>query len=559
MAAVGTVAENQFRSNPNLFCETLMEFPLKTNREKGIAVTLLIVWALLYLPNLRSNPNWYGDEGEWMEKSWTFIHGTPRVGPITNDFVFPYPYPPLYMLVNGVLLRVFGDDIVVGRALGAVTALAAAGVLFWIGKRVRDEWFGAMCAAALLVYSQADMNFRWVRSHAMAGTLALASAGFLICYLQDKRLKSLVWAGAMCSLATATNYYEVGMIPAVIAVALWVNWRRWREPAAWRDVIVGTATAGGYGVLFVLWYVATKGGVGHLMEQVHRLGGMTQPPSLTEVGMRIIKFCFTTPTHIGPGGLEGRDWWLIAAVAGLVAFPVARLRVWLVAWLLLLMFPIFRKQDNVSWFFYPAMIFLPLMALGVGGAMEQVGRLLQWVAKKPSALALRLTPAVVAFALWGVTSLQGSLGHFDSTIDMFTQISPPAAADAALAYVNANTTSNDFVLVPKQIYWLVKNAKKSMLSHCVTYEGRTNDAWPVSIPRDLFWFDCRWQNAKYIVLAYGREASGRPVGIDGIYTLGLGGVRDIVLALQQERWPTVFQQGEYIVLANPRFTKTASN
>ena len=80
---------------------------------------------LLFLPNLRTNPNWYGDEGEWMEKCWTFIHGTPRVGPIIDDFVFPYPYPPLYMLVNGALLRVFGNDIVVGRALGAVTALAA--------------------------------------------------------------------------------------------------------------------------------------------------------------------------------------------------------------------------------------------------------------------------------------------------------------------------------------------------------------------------------------------------------------------------------------------------
>ncbi|HUK82548.1 MAG TPA: glycosyltransferase family 39 protein [Verrucomicrobiae bacterium] len=556
-----------------------MRFLLTTKREKAIAVSLLILWALLYLPNLRSNPNWYGDEGEWMEKSWTFIHGTPRIGPITNDFVFPYPYPPLYMLVNGALLRVFGDDIVVGRALGAVTALAAAVVLFWIGRRLRDEWFGAMCATALLVYPQADMNFRWVRSHPMAGALAMASAGFLISYLQDKRFKDLVWAGALCSLATATNYYAVGMIPAVMAVALWVNGRRWREPAAWRDVIVGTLTAGGYGALFVLWYVSTKGGAGHLLEQVHRLGGMTQPPSLAEVGARIVKFCFTTPTHIGPRGLEGRDWWLIAAVAGLVAFPVARLRVWLVVWASLLMFPIFRKQDNVSVFFYPATIFLPLMALGVGGATEQLGRFWQWVMKKPGALAPRLAPAGVAFVLWGATSLKDSFGHFDSMIDMFTQSAPPASADAALEFVNTNTTSNDFVLVPKQIYWLVKNAKKSMLSHCVTYEGRTNDAWPVSIPHGLFWFDCRWPNAKYLVLASGVTSSGQPRGIDLIYTRGLAGVPDVIEGMVQKKWPVVFTgghqvalvniggvkqwpvavDGEYLVLANPQFTKAASD
>jgi len=39
-----------------------------------------------------------------------------RVGPILDDFIFPYPHPPLQMVVNGGLLHVFGDDIVVGRA-----------------------------------------------------------------------------------------------------------------------------------------------------------------------------------------------------------------------------------------------------------------------------------------------------------------------------------------------------------------------------------------------------------------------------------------------------------
>src|SRR5437867_7369910 len=140
-----------------------------------------------------------------MDLCWNFIHGTPRAGPITNDFVFPYPYPPLYMLVSGALLRVFGNDIVVARALGAVTALAAAAILFWIGTRLRDKIFGLLCATAFLVYSEANINFRWVRSHPMSGTLALASMGFLVRYVQEKRLRDTTWAGALCSLATAPH------------------------------------------------------------------------------------------------------------------------------------------------------------------------------------------------------------------------------------------------------------------------------------------------------------------------------------------------------------------
>jgi len=38
-------------------------------RTRLLLVSCLVLWALLYLPNLRSNPNWYGDEGEWMDMS----------------------------------------------------------------------------------------------------------------------------------------------------------------------------------------------------------------------------------------------------------------------------------------------------------------------------------------------------------------------------------------------------------------------------------------------------------------------------------------------------------
>ena len=62
-----------------------MKSPFETKRERIFAIVLMAVWALLFLPNLRTNPNWYGDEGEWMEKSWTFIHGTPRAGPVVIE------------------------------------------------------------------------------------------------------------------------------------------------------------------------------------------------------------------------------------------------------------------------------------------------------------------------------------------------------------------------------------------------------------------------------------------------------------------------------------------
>ncbi len=308
-----------------------MKLPFETKWERIFAVALVAVWAALFLPNLRTNPNWYGDEGEWMEKSWTFIHGTPRVGPIIDDFVFPYPYPPLYMLVNGALLRVFGNDIVVGRALGAATALAAGAILFWIGTRLRDKRFGLLCAAAFLAYSEANVNFRWVRSHPMAGTLALASVGFLIRYVQEKRLRDAMWAGLFCSLATATNYFTYPLIGAVIVTVAVVNGREWKSPRVWRDVAVAAAAAGAYGGLFVLWYSAARGW-GQLMTQVGRLTSVASNEVRPTFGGEVERFIenvwtlgFKTPTQGPPLPWSGHDWWLTVATIGFVFLPDAGL------------------------------------------------------------------------------------------------------------------------------------------------------------------------------------------------------------------------------------------
>ena len=541
-----------------------------TRQTLGLVSALVVGWAVLFLPNLRSSPNWYGDEGEWMELCRQMANGQARIGPVNNDFVHPYPYPPLYMWLNGMLLRVFGNDVVVGRAFSAVTGLAAAGILFWIGRRLKDEWFGFLCAAALLVYENADTHFRWVRSHPLTGTLVLAAAGFLIRYLQDKRLRDVAIAGMFVAFATACNYYAVGMIPGVIAVAIWVNWKRWRELPAWRDVLVAGGTAGAFGVIFLIWYLATQGSVAHLREQVQLMSGMAPPTPVTEIFVRIGKFLFATPTAIAASGPTGKDLWLCLAAIGLVAFPVKRLRVWLVVWVLLLMWPIFKKQDNVSWFFYPAMIFLPLLALGVGGALQQAG---QWAGRilKKETLGIRLAPGLIALALWGATTLSGAWGHFNTPIDTFTQHSIPEAEEA-MNFVNDHTTADDFVLVPKQIYWLVKQARRSMLSHCGPYTGQPNGAWPVPIARTAYWFDCRWQNAKYVVLASGVDQQGNGFGIDLVYTRGAAGGQEVVAGMVAEHWPVVFPPqaqviyppqlgghwpvlvgGEYLVLANPRF------
>lgn len=560
-----------------------MEFPLKTPREKKIGLGLLALWALLFLPNLRTSPNWYGDEGEWMEKCWQFIHGTTHIGPINNDFVYPYPYPPLYMLINGLLLRIFGDDLVVGRALGAVTALVAAMVLFWIGSRIKNKNFGFLAAGAFLCYSEADVNFRWVRSHPFAGMLALVSVGFLVRYVQEKKWRDALWAGLFCSLATGTHYFTYPLIGGVGLTVLIVNIRDLKQPRAWGHIITAGVAACAFAGLFVLWYTVAHSW-GQLMKHVELLlnvaGNQARPGLAAEVERfvtNVLTLGFRTPVKMTQQSVS-YDWWLRIATVGFLWMPVQKnkwLRAWLPFWLLVLMYSVFKKLDNVPLFFYPATIFLPLMALGFASTVYWAGSVLTRVSGKNNE-ALRWAPGVVAVAIFALMTAEGALGHFNTKIDMWSQRSPQEA-EAAMQYVNSHSTADDIVVVPKQIYWLVKDAKRSMLTYCARYEGIDNDMpVPTPIARDLFWFDCRWQNVKYVVMASGIDETGRiPSGIDLVYCRGLKGVPEVVGAIMAEKWPVVFPVdkrvgiipmgpgvqwpvvvgGEYLVLANPRFVK----
>ena len=124
-----------------------------------------------------------------------------------------------------------------------------------------------------------------------------------------------------------------------------------------------------------------------------------------------------------------------------------------------------------------------------------------------------------------------------------------------MSFVNAHTTSHDYVIIPKHLNWLVRPARLASLPHVVAYEGKTNGVYTIPVSREFFWFDCDWPNAKYLVLAYGQDTAGRPYGFDAVYNLGFEGIREVVGKIQAEKWPVVFQQGEFIVLANPRFAK----
>lgn len=526
-----------------------MQNPLRTKQDYVIAVVLLVFWALLFLPNLRTNPNWYGDEGIVLEEAWTLIQGQPRYGAMEEDFLSPNPHPPLYLFILGAGLKIFGNDILVGRALQILVALATACLLFWVGSRLKNKNFGFLCVAAFLCYPEVAIHYRWVRGHPMQGMWILASIGFLICYVQEKRLKDVILAGLMCSLAVGSHYFAYPLMGIVVVTALVVNRRH---------VPLAALSSGLFVALFFLWFIfINPNGWENLLARITGASqqgfGVIRPTWIEEV-VRIyrlfVEFAFLTPT-LNRNGTPGIDFWILIASLGMLFFPFPRYRSWMLFWLAALMLGVFSSRNTVGLFLYQAFGFIPLLAIGFAGAMVRLGERVAPMLPSLGRIA-QYAPAILLIGGLGIVSVEGSLRHFNTKIDRWTVRSWQDAEDA-MAFVNANTSPEDFVVMPDQLFWLYSHPRKAQLIQSAHYGKGIEENLTKGVSRDQYWFDCSIENAKYLVLAYGVAENGQPIGIDALFWTSYEGPRMIIEEVQKAKWPIVFQKGEYIVLANPKF------
>jgi 4-amino-4-deoxy-L-arabinose transferase-like glycosyltransferase len=522
---------------------------LQTRQDYLIAFALLAAWALLFLPNLRTNPNWYGDESIVLEEAWTLIQGQPRYGSMTEDFISPNPHPPFYLFILGGFLKVLGNDIFSGRLLQVFVALGTGIILFWMGARLKGKNFGFLCVAAFLCYPEVVIHYRWVRGHPMQGMWILASLAFLVCYIQERRLRDVILAGLMCSLAVGSHYFAYPLMGIVVITAFIVNWKH--VPAA-------IVSSGLFVGLFLLWFLVSRDDA--VRDLLVRVSGASKQgfvstnhswiDQISRVYRCAAEFVFLTPTR-SKSGVIGVDIWLTIAFLGVIFFPQARFRRWLIFWLLVLMVGVFKSRETVAMFLYQALGFIPLMAVGFAGAMVLIS---EWIGKFAPTLPriARVAPAVVLIGAFGVISLDGSLNHFHTKVDYYT-IHSWQDATAAMQYVDAHTTPEDFVVMPDQLFWLYKHERKAQLLQCSHYEYGIEENLTIGVPKEQYWFDSRLENAKYLVLAYAAADETSPSGIDAIFWSNYKGPRMLIERVQNEKWPIVFHQGVYMVLANPKF------
>lgn len=128
--------------------------------------------------------------------------------------------PPLYPYVLGGTYRVFGDQLVVGRALSLVVGVAVAALAALLISRIATRRAGLIAGLCVALYPPLLANDTAILTE---GLSLLLLVGILL-LLVDRRW---ILAGGLCGLLVLTRTSAQFLIPIVALWLLWqIGWKR---------------------------------------------------------------------------------------------------------------------------------------------------------------------------------------------------------------------------------------------------------------------------------------------------------------------------------------------
>lgn len=477
---------------------------------------LLCIWAILYLPHLRTSPGWYGDETMTHSIGIDLVRGIPAHYALWNTFWGPAPpYQPAYSALCGVFAAMAGGDLVGSRFFNALLALGAAGAIGIGGRRVLGRPGSLFAALMFLSYEQTVIHFRMVYVHNAAG---LGVVLLVLGLLRPPTPANHLRAGLGLAVAAGAH-------PLFIHAAIGGVLARIRRPGAWPGLLGPATVVVGVTLGLVYWRFG-----GWLFEDLGQLrDSFSQRSAADGSGLRSVvnlgRFVFQDVFHAG-------------AVVGLVAACRRRWRPLAIVGAVVLVLLV-RHRSNLIPFYYQAVVVLPTLCLAWGVLFARAGGLLRmlpgpvrflprlmWVV--PVAQCAVVLPAVVSGTLT-------PRNHFWVTQSC-------AEVERAAAWINERVGPEDFVVANPNIAWLLR-CRTAPLLQVVTWYGLPTQSYETGNRRERFRYEASLEMARYVIIG----------DIDRRWALHERNVGGLALRMKAERWPEVWAEDQYSIYANPRF------
>ena len=496
---------------------------LKRSPGNAMLITVILVWAFLYLPNLRTSPSWYGDEGFALTAGLNLMRGVPAHGSFWNTFWNPYaPYQPVYEVLIGIGANLAGGDILGGRFVNTLFSLAIALTLCFGGRRVMTPLAAFGASLIFLGYEQSVIHFRWIFTHNLVA-LGFAISFLWLCGYPTRRTDWIAGLG----LALGACALPLGIYGCAAAFLV-----RIRHPRSWLRVLgpyaVVTAAS-----LAIGWLMFP--GKGFVWSDLAAMAEFYSDASRENGGgakvfQNFYRFFTQDVFH-----LVGLGMVLVCLVSRARALALATLAVSVL---------LLQNRQNLTVFYYQAVLLLPLLAACYGAGF---GRIAEFLARRGDIRPaipqlLKFAPALIG-AVFCLGMLPKALsGNLKPRIEYWCTQSIPEV-EAAAAWINKKTTPQDFVLCHQNIAWLL-HAQAADYLQATTWKGYST--WPFKKPlrKDQFRFAPDVSNARFAVIA----------DIDRRWTFAQPNVENIIRIFEAEKWPVVWAGEHYLVLENPRYS-----
>lgn len=482
------------------------------------SLLLFVAWAILYLPNLRTNPGWYGDETQTVLAGKEMLKGVFADRAIFTTFLHPaYNYQPGFAFLVGIATKLAHGDIFGARCFCVLLALICSLIIYFSGRShfgVLPALTGAMI---FLGYEQTVIHFRWVYPHNMV------ALGFLYAAMQCLRpsRRGTDWkCGVGLALAAFSHLLFVhGTLAAFLC--------RICHPRSWFRLFLPPALAIGISLGVVAF--AHKG-IRWSLDDLHYLSSFYASYSAENGKGKILSNFINFFTHDG--------FHILAFVAILLC--INRRYFTIAIWCFVVSFLLLQNRQNLPLFYYQAIVFLPLLCVAIAAAFDRISTWLRktQIGKTANIFRFFQFAVLILVILWSTRSAAKSLQGTLVPRNQFWVTQSTEEVTAAAQWLNTQTQKDDLVICNQNIAWLL-NARTTDYLQVAAWNGIPTCYYEKPMPHERFRYPADLSKAHFAIVG----------DIDQRWTFSQPGIPGFFPQLKQ--WPLVWSGDNYYILENP--------
>ncbi len=478
----------------------------RIDRADGLILLAIVsIAVILRFIHLRTAPDWYMDEGEFIRFADNLSKGNFDISGV-RDSLLLIGRLPMFLWVLAATFKLFGTDILVLRSLTALCSVAIIIIVYLFVRQAlgrKSAIYSALLLAIMpefIYYNRMGFTYNWTSLWMLFSLFALWK------YLQQDNRRWLAIACLSAGVALASDYLGIISVFVIILVLTLFHPRHIIYALLiGLPVIISIVPSFLHSPSYTLHDFRTpfimasrgEGGLGYqlsLMLQAYPLMFLRQP-------------------------------WIVLGIFGIFLLPDKHLKGLLLLLLCGILGLLSFSRGLSAHYLLPIW---PLVIIGVGYLMERTVAYL-FTTVKSSIVNLKIAPQWL-----DNTSIKSVLGSVGSTLLVFCFVFLPVSymiildsrgfliepvipstvlsqvywedlyipandAQAIAQEISKNISPEDFVIAPSTIYWMLPcNAVdyRSVYSYELTKKGEGNSA----VSMDRYTEDISMSSAKFVVL-----------------------------------------------------------